>query len=86
MKNGGMINQPILFHKPNKKMKSEKKMDHFIPQTKYFIRRKENGVNTFCWVRVRDYMVAYPRACCSHVVPALIPGVAHKTDPIHNRW
>jgi hypothetical protein len=30
-----MIDQPILFHKPNKKVRSEKKMDHFIPQTKH---------------------------------------------------
>jgi hypothetical protein len=30
-----VMNQPILFHKPNKKVSSEKKMDHFIPQTKH---------------------------------------------------
>jgi hypothetical protein len=29
-----VMNQPILFHKPNKKVRSEKKIDHFIPQTK----------------------------------------------------
>jgi hypothetical protein len=29
------MDQLILFHKPNKKVRSEKKMDHFIPQTKY---------------------------------------------------
>jgi hypothetical protein len=29
------MDQPILFHKPNKKVRSEKKMDHFIPQTKH---------------------------------------------------
>jgi hypothetical protein len=28
---------PFLFHKPNKKMKSEKKMNHFISQTKHTI-------------------------------------------------
>jgi hypothetical protein len=33
-----MMDQPILFHKPNKKVRSEKKMDHFIPQTKHTIR------------------------------------------------
>jgi hypothetical protein len=27
-----MIDQLILFHKSNKKVKSEKKMDHFIPK------------------------------------------------------
>jgi hypothetical protein len=27
------MEQPILFHKSNKKLRSEKKMDHFIPQT-----------------------------------------------------
>jgi hypothetical protein len=30
--------QLILFHKPNKKVRSEKKMDHFMPQTKHTIR------------------------------------------------
>jgi hypothetical protein len=32
-----MMDQPILFHKPNKKVRSEKKIDHFIPQTKHTI-------------------------------------------------
>jgi hypothetical protein len=32
-----VMDQHILFHKPNKKVKSEKKMDHFIPQTKHTI-------------------------------------------------
>jgi hypothetical protein len=29
------MDQPILFHKPNKKVRSEKNMDHFIPRTKH---------------------------------------------------
>jgi hypothetical protein len=29
------MDQPILFHKPNKKMRSEKKINHFIFQTKH---------------------------------------------------
>jgi hypothetical protein len=29
------MDQLILFHKPNKKVRSEKKMDHLIPQTKH---------------------------------------------------
>jgi hypothetical protein len=29
------MDQPILFHKPNKKARSKKKMDHFIPQIKH---------------------------------------------------
>jgi hypothetical protein len=33
-----MMDQLILFHKPNKKVRSEKKMDHFIPQTKHTLR------------------------------------------------
>jgi hypothetical protein len=33
-----MMDQLILFHKPNKKVMSEKKMDYFIPQTKHTIR------------------------------------------------
>jgi hypothetical protein len=33
-----VMDQPILFHKPNKKVRSEKKMDNFIPQTKHTIR------------------------------------------------
>jgi hypothetical protein len=36
MGNGVVMDQIILFHKPNKKV-SEKKMDHFIPQTKHTI-------------------------------------------------
>jgi hypothetical protein len=35
MRNEVVMDQPILFHKPNKKVRSEKKMDHFIPQTKH---------------------------------------------------
>jgi hypothetical protein len=35
MRNGVVMDQLILFHKPNKKMSSEKKIDHFIPQTKH---------------------------------------------------
>jgi hypothetical protein len=31
------MDQPILFHNPNQKVRSEKKMDHFIPQTKHTI-------------------------------------------------
>jgi hypothetical protein len=32
------MDQLILFHKPNKKVRSEKKMNHFIPQTKHAIK------------------------------------------------
>jgi hypothetical protein len=32
------MDQPILFHKPNKNVRSEKKMDHFIPQTKHTLK------------------------------------------------
>jgi hypothetical protein len=32
-----MIDQPILFHKPNKKVRSEKKIDHYITITKHTI-------------------------------------------------
>jgi hypothetical protein len=38
MNNGVVMDQPILFYKPNKKVRSEKKMDHFIPQTKHILR------------------------------------------------
>jgi hypothetical protein len=38
MRNGVVMDQLILFHKPNKKMRSEKKMDNFIPQTKHIIK------------------------------------------------
>jgi hypothetical protein len=31
------MDQLILFHKPNKKVRSENKMDHFISQTKHTI-------------------------------------------------
>jgi hypothetical protein len=30
-----VMDQLILFHKPNKKVRSEKKIDHFITQTKH---------------------------------------------------
>jgi hypothetical protein len=32
-----MMDQLILFHKPNKKVRSEKKINHFISQTKHTI-------------------------------------------------
>jgi hypothetical protein len=32
-----VMDQLILFYKPNKKMRSEKKIDNFIPQTKHII-------------------------------------------------
>jgi hypothetical protein len=32
-----VMDQLILFHKPNKKVRSENKMDHFISQTKHTI-------------------------------------------------
>jgi hypothetical protein len=35
MRNEVVMNQPILFHKPNKKIRNEKKMNHFIPQIKH---------------------------------------------------
>jgi hypothetical protein len=31
------MDQPILFHKPNKKVRSGKKIDRFIPQTKHTV-------------------------------------------------
>jgi hypothetical protein len=36
------MDQLILFNKPNKNVKSEKKMDHFIPQTKHTLRDLSN--------------------------------------------
>jgi hypothetical protein len=35
MRNGVVMDQLILLYKPNKKVRSDKKMDHFIPQTKH---------------------------------------------------
>jgi hypothetical protein len=37
MRNEVVMDQLILFHKPNKKVRSEKKMGRFIPQTKHTI-------------------------------------------------
>jgi hypothetical protein len=34
MRNEMVIDQLILFHKPNKKVRNENKVDHFILQTK----------------------------------------------------
>jgi hypothetical protein len=31
------MDQHILFNKPNKNVRSEKKIDHFIPQTKHIL-------------------------------------------------
>jgi hypothetical protein len=33
-----MMDQPILFYKPNKKVRNENKIDHFIPQTKHTLK------------------------------------------------
>jgi hypothetical protein len=40
------MDQHILFHKPNKKVMSKKKMDHFIRQTKHTLseRRVHSGL------------------------------------------
>jgi hypothetical protein len=40
MRNEVMMDQLILFNKPNKNMRSEKKMDHFIPQTKHALKEQ----------------------------------------------
>jgi hypothetical protein len=37
MRNEMVIDQYILFHKPNKKVRSEKMMNYLISQTKYAI-------------------------------------------------
>jgi hypothetical protein len=37
MRNEMVMDQLILFHKPNKKVRSEKKMDHFITRTEHTI-------------------------------------------------
>jgi hypothetical protein len=42
------MDQPILFHKPNKEVRSEKKINQFISQTKhtlnlYFFLRADTG-------------------------------------------
>jgi hypothetical protein len=37
-----VMDQSILFHKSNKKVSSEKKMDHFIPQTKHTTNRSDD--------------------------------------------
>jgi hypothetical protein len=46
------MDQPILFHKPNKKARSEKKMDHSILQTKHTLNLVEQlycRVYTMCY-------------------------------------
>jgi hypothetical protein len=46
MRNEVMMDQPILFHKPNKKV-SENKIDHFIPQNKHTQRlRSRRSMNS----------------------------------------
>jgi hypothetical protein len=41
MRNEVVMDQLILFNKPNKNVRSEKKMDHFIPQTKHTLNTRE---------------------------------------------
>jgi hypothetical protein len=41
------MDQPILFHKPNKKVSSEKKMDHLILQTKHTLKLADDP--TYIW-------------------------------------
>jgi hypothetical protein len=38
MRNEVVMDQLILFNKPNKNVRSEKKMNHYIPQTKHALR------------------------------------------------
>jgi hypothetical protein len=45
MRNEVVIDQHILFHKPNKKVRSEKKMDHSITQTKHTLNYSAAQVN-----------------------------------------
>jgi hypothetical protein len=49
MRNEVVMDQPIQFHKPNKKVRSEKKMDHFIPQTKH---TNNDLIRTPIWGRI----------------------------------
>jgi hypothetical protein len=44
MRNVVVMDQPIIFHKPNKKVRSEKKMYHFIPQTKHPLNNYETQI------------------------------------------
>jgi hypothetical protein len=54
MKNEVVIYQLILFHKPNKKVRSENKMDHFITRTKHTLNRVL-GRHHFRWVHTLTY-------------------------------
>jgi hypothetical protein len=55
-----MIDQPILFHKPNKKMRSEKKMNYFIFQTKH------THSQHFAYNSLRDIRIVYTHASGIH--------------------
>jgi hypothetical protein len=59
-----MMDQPILFHKPNKKVRSEKKMDHFSHQTKHTLK--------LLVLRARTHMGLYFDASLSCMI--CIPG------------
>jgi hypothetical protein len=37
------MDQPILFNKPNKNVRSEKKMNYFIPQTKHTLKKYDTS-------------------------------------------
>jgi hypothetical protein len=51
-----VMDQLILLHKPNKKVRSEKKMDHFIPQTKHTL---IFTTVDFCFNKIVKILVQY---------------------------
>jgi hypothetical protein len=45
MSNEGVMNQPILFHEPNKNVRREKKTDRLNPQTKHILNYSVFGLS-----------------------------------------
>jgi hypothetical protein len=62
MRNEMVMDQTILFHKSNKKVRSEKKIDHFVHQTKHTLNYPSGisattllGIVPHCLVRVEKH-------------------------------
>jgi hypothetical protein len=53
------MNQLILFLKPNKNVRSEKKMDHSIPQTKHILK-------LHVWVKLSSLPEGIVERGCQH--------------------
>lgn len=70
-----MMYQPIVFHEQNKKVRSEKKMYHFISQTKHTLRvvDYENAESLGVFRRFEKPIPRKPLALGRQAQPAMLP-------------